>query len=81
MSDKWWDGLSPESKARFQGTQAALRQEVAARDDRILVLEAKLAKALEMALEGCPFYWGSGSHNDWWQERRATVAALEGEWQ
>jgi len=79
MSDKWWDGLSPESKARFQGTQAALRQEVAARDDRILVLEAKLAKALEMALESCPFYWGSGSYNDWWQERLATIAALKGE--
>ena len=37
--------------------------------------------AKDVELEGCPFYWGSGSHNDWWQERRATVAALEGEWQ
>ena len=39
MNDKWWDGLSPESKARFQGTQAALRREIAIRDERIEELE------------------------------------------
>ena len=44
MSDKWWDGLSPESKARFQGTQAALRREIEIRDERIEKLEAKLSE-------------------------------------
>jgi len=80
MSDIWWNGLRLNGLTP-EDIQATLNREIGIRDDRILVLEAKLAKALEMALEGCPFYWGSGSHNDWWQERRATVAALEGEWQ
>ena len=34
MNVKWWNGLSPESKARFQGTQAALRREIESRDER-----------------------------------------------
>ena len=48
MNDKWWDGLSPESKARFQGTQAFLRREIQIRDDHIEELEAGLRK---MALD------------------------------
>ena len=79
MSEIWWNGLRLNGLTP-EDIQATLNREIGIRDDRILVLEAKLAKALEMALEDCPFYWGSGSHNDWWQERRATVAALEGEW-
>ena len=43
-----------------------------------LTAEAKLAEALEMALEECGYYWGSGSYNDWWQERRNRVAELKG---
>ena len=73
MNDKWLNGLTPK------GIQATVAREIQVRDERIWVLEAKLEKALDMALESCPFYWGSGSHNDWWQERRATVAALKGE--
>ena len=46
--------------------------------DMIEELEAKLEEALEMALDECGFVWGSGSHNDWWQERRNRVAQLKG---
>ena len=46
--------------------------------DMIEDLEAKLAEALEMALDECGYYWGSGSYNDWWQERRNRVAELKG---
>ena len=42
-------------------------------------LEAKLAKAVEIALEECPFSWGTGSYNDWWYDRRDTLAELKGE--
>ena len=41
--------------------------------------EAKLAKAVEIALEECPFAWGTGSYNDWWYDRRTTLAELKGE--
>ena len=46
--------------------------------DMIEDLEAKLEEALEMALDECGYYWGSGSYNDWWQERRNRVAELKG---
>ena len=42
-------------------------------------LEAKLAKAVEIALEECPFRWGTGSWMDWRSERRSTLAALKGD--
>ncbi len=41
--------------------------------------EAKLAKAVEIALEECPFAWGTGSYNDWWYDRRTTLAELKEE--
>jgi hypothetical protein len=41
--------------------------------------EGKLAKAVEIALEECPFAWGTGSYNDWWYDRRTTLAELKGE--
>jgi hypothetical protein len=41
-------------------------------------LEYKLTKALELALEECPYRDGNGSYNDWWHNRRATVAELRG---
>ena len=47
--------------------------------DMIEELEAKLEEALEMALDECGYLWRSESYNNWWQERRATVAALKGE--
>jgi len=57
MNDKWWDGLSPESKARFQGTQAALRREIQIRDDRIEELEKE---NFTLAATQCPFPDGEG---------------------
>lgn len=45
--------------------------------DRIEELEAKLAKAVKMALEECPFREGTGSYNDWWHDRRTTLAEIE----
>ncbi|MDA7915279.1 hypothetical protein N9B98_03320 [bacterium] len=42
-------------------------------------LQAKLAKAVDLALEECPFIHGTGSYNDWWHDRRTTIAELKGE--
>ena len=47
--------------------------------DMIEELEAKLEEALEMALDECGFRDGTNSYDNWWQERRASVAALKGE--
>ena len=46
---------------------------------RIEELEAKLAKAVELALEECPYVDGTGAYLDWWFERRATLAKLKGD--
>jgi hypothetical protein len=46
---------------------------------RIEELEAKLAKAVELALEECPFRWGTPNYDNWWRHRRTTLAALKGE--
>ena len=68
-----------EAKVRLQGIKATLNREIQIRDERIWVLEGKLAKALEMALDECGFRDGTNSYDNWWQERRASVAALKGE--
>lgn len=47
--------------------------------DRIEELESKLAKAVEVALEECPFVWGTERYNDWWHHRRTTLAELTGQ--
>jgi hypothetical protein len=47
--------------------------------DRIEELKSKLAKAVQIALEECPFEHGTGSYNDWWYDRRTTLAELKGE--
>ena len=52
---------------------------VALLSDRIEELEANLAKAVELALEECPFQWGTLGHNDWWHDRRTTLAELKGD--
>ena len=39
----------------------------------------RLAKAVELALEECPFHWGTLGHNDWWHDRRTTLAELKGD--
>lgn len=46
--------------------------------DRIEVLEAKLAKAVELAFDECPFRDGTGSYGDWWRYRRKELEALKG---
>jgi len=71
MNDKWWDGLSPESKARFQGTQAALRREIESRDDRIEELEADLRK---MALD---YLAADGQAAEAYQAQLAAEARIE----
>lgn len=45
---------------------------------RIEELEAKLAKAVELALEECPFRWGTPNYNNWWRDYRTTLAELTG---
>jgi hypothetical protein len=47
--------------------------------DRIEALTAKLAKAVELAFEECPFRHGTPKYNDWWHHRRATLAEIKGE--
>ena len=42
-------------------------------------VNGKLAKAVDMALEECPFRWGTGGYNDWWHDRRTTLAELKGQ--
>jgi len=44
-----------------------------------LAAEAKLEEAIEMALDECGFRYGTDSYNNWWQERRITLAKLKGE--
>ena len=51
MSDKWWDGLSPE------GIQNTLRREIQIRDDRIEELEKE---NFILAATQCPFPDGEG---------------------
>ncbi len=45
--------------------------------DRIEALKAKLATAIEIALEDGPYRDGTGAWNDWWHDRRATLAEIE----
>ena len=40
-------------------------------------LEAKLAKAVEMALDECPFRWGTPNYDNWWRDRRAALAEIK----
>ncbi len=42
-------------------------------------LEAKLARAVELALEECPFRAGTPKYDKWWHHRRATLAEIKGE--
>jgi hypothetical protein len=40
-------------------------------------LEAKLAKAVGLALEECPFRHGTPKYDKWWHHRRATLAEIK----
>lgn len=46
--------------------------------DRIEELEAELAKSVELALEECPFRCGTPNYDNWWRNRRATLAEIKG---
>jgi hypothetical protein len=45
---------------------------------RIEELEARLAKAAELVVEECPYYYGSSSYDKWWDDLRTTLA-VEGD--
>jgi hypothetical protein len=45
----------------------------------LILAEAKLAKAVDLAIEECPFRHGTPRYNDWWHHRRATLAEIKGE--
>jgi len=62
--------------AEWQAEEAYQAQLAA--EARIEELEAKLAEALEMALDECGYLWRSESYNNWWQERHNRVAELKG---
>ena len=61
------------------GQAAEAYQAQLAAEARIEELEAKLAEALEMALDECGYLWRSESYNNWWQERHNRVAELKGD--
>ena len=46
---------------------------------RIKELEDKLAKAVEILRDECPFREGTDSYNDWWRYRHINIAKLKGE--
>ena len=77
----WWDNdydvgmINTHGDKRYTPTEA--REYVPA--DRIEELEAKLAEALEMALDECGYLWRSESYNNWWQDRRNRVVELKGD--
>ena len=55
---------------------AALCYEAA---DMIEELDAKLKEAMGLALNQCPFEYGTGGYDDWWEDRYKRLAQLEGE--
>lgn len=46
-------------------------------EDDVKDLEAKLAKAVGLALEECPFRHGTPKYDKWWHHRRATLAEIK----
>ena len=63
----WWD------------TEMAARRVAEYAATLIEELEVKLARVLELALEECPFRWGTPSYEDWWHHRRTIIAELKGQ--
>ena len=59
--------------------QATLNREIQIRDERIEELEAKLNEAMGLALNQCPFEYGTGGYDDWWKDRYKRLAELEGD--
>ena len=69
-----WDTMVEAT--RFAMEQLTKKGDVLA--DHIEELETKLAKAVEVALEECPFRSGTPKYDNWWRDRRATIAELTG---
>ena len=58
---------------------AACKRDAAEAEAYAEELEAKLAKAVELALVECPFRWGTPNYDNWWRHRRTTIAELKGD--
>lgn len=57
--------------------QANLHKEIEIRDERIKELEAKLNEAMGLALNQCPFEYGTRGYDDWWQDRYERLAEFQ----
>jgi len=73
--------MSEELVRRLRGWPAVIKAESVMLEaaDRIEELEAKLAKAAEMALEECPYREDTRGYRDWWSDRRSALAAMQGD--
>jgi len=47
--------------------------------DMIEELGAKLNEAMGLALNQCPFEYGTGGYDEWWKDRYERLAQLEGD--
>ena len=56
-----------------------LNREIQIRDERIEELEAKLNKAMGLALNQCPFEYGTRGYDEWWQDRYERLTQLKGD--
>lgn len=70
---------------RIEELEAKLRWVLDERDATFALIlkraetaEAKLAKAVELALEECPFRCGTPNYDYWWHDYRTTLAELTG---
>ena len=70
---------------RIEELEAKLRWVLDERDATFALMlkraetaEAKLAKAVELALEECPFQEGTINYDYWWNDYRSTLAELAG---
>lgn len=71
-----------EAANRIEGLEAKLDTMVAAlayEGRRTDAAEAKLAKAVKMAYEPCPFGYGTEGYYDWWYNRHKLLAELKRE--
>jgi len=58
---------------------AACKRDAAEAEAYAAELESQLEKAVELALEECPFRWGTPNYDKWWHHRRTTLAELKGQ--
>jgi hypothetical protein len=70
----WGHQLSPDELISDDTAEIIAKLEA-----KLAENEARLGKAVELALEECPFREGTGSYNDWWHDRRATLAEIKGD--